>query len=248
MRSLPLLLALLAVSCQQSPQPVPPAPRNAPLVREVPPDVIIPVIPPDVDAAPVPHAPDTVIAVLPTGRDIPARAFKYQSTLTRNARMVWGINAPVAMLGAQVEQESGWNEQAKSSAGAQGLGQFMPSTADWIDDAYPDLGAAQPFNPDWALRALIQYDKHLFDRIEGATDCDRHAFALSAYNGGLKWVQRDQALATASKRDANRYWGEVEIFNSGRTAAAWVENRGYPKRIIQVLQPKYLAWGKAACA
>lgn len=177
----------------------------------------------------------------------PSAARKYQAALTKNARLIWGMEAPVPMFGAQVEQESGWREDARSHVGAQGLGQFMPATANWIDDVYPDLGEAQPYNPGWSLRALVQYDKHLFDRVEGATECDKFAFALSSYNGGLKWVQRDQAKARAAGRDPLRYWNEVEAFNAGRNASAWTENRGYPRRIIQVLQVKYVVWGKVVC-
>lgn len=63
---------------------------------------------------------------------IPVEARQYQRELTRNARAVWGLNAPVSTFAAQIHQESQWNARARSPVGAQGLAQFMPATASWI--------------------------------------------------------------------------------------------------------------------
>lgn len=178
----------------------------------------------------------------------PPKARQYRTILTRNARVIWGLDAPIPLFGAQIEVESAWNETAVSSAGAKGLAQFIPSTADWIDDAYPDLGKAEPFNPDWALRALVRYDFHLYGRVPSSrSDCDRYGFTLAAYNGGEKWVARDRQLATQKGRDANQYWGSVEFVNAGRTEQAWGENRSYPIMIIKQRQPSYALWGPLVC-
>lgn len=194
--------------------------------------------------ATAPKSVTNVITPAPADMDTaPTNARKYKRTMVSVAHAFWGLDAPIATFGAQVHQESGWNEQAVSPVGAQGLAQFMPSTADWIDDVYPDLGPHQPFNPTWALGALVRYDKHLYERVGGRGECNRMAFTLSAYNGGEKWVQRDKAAATADGKDPNQYWGHVELYNGGRNAAAWKENRGYPSRILKTLQPKYTTWG-----
>lgn len=173
----------------------------------------------------------------------PASAEKYKRTLITAAHAMWGLDAPVASFAAQVHQESGWNEKAKSAAGAEGLGQFTPATADWIDDAYKELGPNQPYNPTWSLNALVRYDKHLWDRIYGDLDCDRMAFVLSAFNGGEKWVIKDKAKYAAVGGDATHYWSAVEYVNAGRSSAAWTENRSYPRRILIELQPRYATWG-----
>ncbi|EMM8869777.1 transglycosylase SLT domain-containing protein [Klebsiella oxytoca] len=182
---------------------------------------------------------------------IPVEARQYQRELTRNARAVWGLNAPVSTFAAQIHQESQWNARARSPVGAQGLAQFMPATASWIAGIYPDqLKDHQPYNPSWAMRALVQYNRWHWQRITGtASDCDRMAFALSAYNGGLGWVQKDRKLATSRGLDASRYWNQVERVNSGRSAANFRENRGYPLKIIYTWQPRYLAagWGPGEC-
>ncbi|WP_431222220.1 transglycosylase SLT domain-containing protein [Serratia sp. L9] len=182
---------------------------------------------------------------------IPLEAQQYQRELTRNARAIWGLDAPVSLFAAQIHQESTWKTTARSPVGAVGLAQFMPATSDWIAGIYPkSLGTNQPYNPSWAMRALVTYNLWHWDRILGtASDCDRWAFVLSAYNGGLGWVQRDRKLATTKGLDHSRYWGHVETINAGRSAANWRENRGYPQRIIQRWQPLYVdaGWGLGVC-
>jgi len=181
---------------------------------------------------------------------VPTAALKHRADLVRNARSVWGLGAPVAVFAAQVHQESAWRADAVSRVGAQGLAQFMPATARWISGVYPELAAQQPYSPAWALRALVQYDRWLWDRIGGAADdCQRMAFALSAYNGGLGWVVRDRSLAAQRGLDAARLFDQVERVNAGRSAANWHENRGYPRRILLTLAPVYAAagWGPSTC-
>lgn len=172
---------------------------------------------------------------------IPVAALAHRRVLIANARAVWGLTAPVAVVAAQIHQESGWRVDAKSKY-ASGLAQFTPDTAKWISGVYPELMSNQPLSPAWALQAVVRYDDFLWNRIQGTTPCDHWAFVLSAYNGGEGWVRRDQALAQTSGADASRWWGHVEHF-SNRAGWAFHENREYPKRILLLLQPRYLTWG-----
>jgi len=175
---------------------------------------------------------------------IPPGAQAHQRELVRHAQAVWGLGAPVALFAAQVHQESGWRSDAKSRY-ADGLAQFTPSTAAWIAEIYPDeLGEAAPYSPGWALRALVRYDRHLYDRVRlTAGDCDRWAMVLSAYNGGLGWVRRDRRLCEADEAcDPGRWWGHVER-HTARADWARRENRGYPRRILRELEPRYMAAG-----
>lgn len=178
---------------------------------------------------------------------IPRAAAQYRSILVRAARFSWGLDAPVATMAAQVHQESGWRADAVSPAGARGLAQIMPATAAWLPEVAPHLGAADTWNPGWNLRALAAYDRWLWDRVSACDGCHRMAKALAAYNGGLGWVQRDERLAAARGLDPAQWWGNVENVNAGRSAAAKRENRGYPERILRVLEPLYAAWGRGAC-
>ncbi|EDR5775225.1 transglycosylase SLT domain-containing protein [Salmonella enterica subsp. enterica serovar Kokomlemle] len=177
----------------------------------------------------------------------PLAALKYRSDVIRSARVDWGLNAPVADFAAQLHQESGWNPAARSPVGAQGLAQFMPSTADWIAGLMPHLAAREPWNPGWAIRALVSYDRWLWQRVAVPDGCERMAMTLSAYNGGLGWVSRDRRLARSRGLDDARWFGAVETVNAGRSAANWRENRHYPQRILHTLAPRYLSWGGANC-
>ncbi len=131
--------------------------------------------------------------------------------------------------------------------GAQGMAQFMPATATWISQLYPQLRENKPYNPTWAIRALVQYDQHLWKNISAKNDCQRMAFTLSAYNGGQGWVNRDKKLAASKGLDATSWFGHVEQVNAGRSATNWRENRRYPKMILYQHAARYLLWGQASC-
>lgn len=181
---------------------------------------------------------------------IPDDAYKWRRALTREAQAQWGISAPVADFAAQIHQESAWRPDAVSRVGARGMAQFMPATATWIAGAYPALGPTpQPANPVWAIRALVAYDRHIWDDVSAADDCNRMAKTLSGYNGGPGWVTRDERMAGAKGLDPARWWGHVETVNAGRSAANWRENRGYPHRILVTLAPRYINenFGWSAC-
>ena len=177
--------------------------------------------------------------------DIPAQAYRHKDAVRKAALTEAGPDAPVALFAAQLAQESGWNPEAVSPVGARGLAQFMPATARDVGRLRPDLGPALPTNPTWAVRALVVYDVQDKERIRAATDADLWAMTLSAYNGGLGWVYRDQAKAKAQGLNPAFWWDSVETVNAGRAPAAWHENRGYPKRIMLMLMPVYVkaGWG-----
>lgn len=183
--------------------------------------------------------------------NIPDRAYKYRSFLIRQAHFEYGLDAPIPMFAAQIHQESAWRPEV-SSPYADGLTQFTPSTAKWIAEIYPSLGAADVFNPKWAIRAMLKYDKHLYNLLgDSYSECDRWAFTLSSYNGGYGWVKRDKRLALAAGDDPTRWWDHVEKY-SNRADWAIEENREYPKRILYRNQQFYIddmnRWvGKAIC-
>lgn len=174
--------------------------------------------------------------------EAPRESLRHKRELTRNAHAAWGLNAPVAVFAAQIHQESRWHADAQSTVGAQGIAQFMPQTATWISGAYK-LGEAQPYNTGWALRALVVYDRYLWQHIPAASPCERMGMTLSAYNGGLGWVYRDQELAAKRGADRSRWFGNVELFNAGRSADNFAQNRDYPHVILITWQPIYAGWG-----
>ena len=90
-----------------------------------------------------------------------------------------------ALIAAVINQESGFSDQT-SHAGARGLMQITPDTADTIETlsggetfVYEDLS-----NPDLNIRYGTFYLRHLLDRFEG-----NEVAALAAYNGGPENVE-----------------------------------------------------------
>lgn len=181
---------------------------------------------------------------LAVAQPIPPQAAEYRRDLTRLSRSVWGMDAPVSSLAAQLHQESGWRRAAVSSAGALGLAQFMPATARWISAEFGDIPA--PLDPRWSMLYQSRYMKQLYEGIDHATDpCERYAFALAAYNGGLGWVRRRQAM---SRTPEVCLFQTCEI-NPGILPSNQRENSDYPKRILLRLTPIYYEaqWGPGRC-
>lgn len=184
-----------------------------------------------------------LVSCVAHAQGIPANAAHYQRELTRIVQQEWGLPAPVSLHAGQIHQESAWRPEVSSPVGAQGLAQFMPSTSAWIAEIYPDLGRAAPYSPGWAMRAQARYNRWHWRRLSSADDsCQRWAFALSAYNGGLGWVYRDQKLARAAGDDPGVWWGSVERYTN-RAGWAERENRHYVRRILLDLTHRYVRAG-----
>jgi len=89
--------------------------------------------------------------------------------IAAQAAMRYGID-PNAFI-RQINQESGFNPNAKSSAGAEGIAQFMPATAKGV-------GLSNPYDPISALDAAAKYMSQLVNEYGSLPS------ALSAYNSG----------------------------------------------------------------
>jgi Transglycosylase SLT domain/D-alanyl-D-alanine carboxypeptidase len=87
-------------------------------------------------------------------------------------------NVPMSVLAAQLYAESGFNPFARSPAGAEGIAQFMPGTA----DAY---GLEDPFDPVEAIDAQAHLMSDLLKQFGGKV-----ALALAGYNAGAGAVER----------------------------------------------------------
>lgn len=93
---------------------------------------------------------------------------QYRDPILRSAAR-WGV--PAALMAGQLMAESGFDPNAGSSAGAQGIAQFMPSTA----AAY---GLADPYDPVAAIDAQGHLMSDLLRQF-GSPE-----LALAAYNAG----------------------------------------------------------------
>ena len=123
------------------------------------------------------------------------------------------FNLDPALIAAVINEESGFADQT-SEAGARGLMQITPATADTIEKlsggetfVYEDLA-----NPDLNIRYGTFYLNHLLERFEG-----NEVAALAAYNAGPEnvesWGGSDLELDEIQFADTQAY---VENVLEGR--------------------------------
>ena len=108
------------------------------------------------------------------------------------------------LLAAQCYQESGFDPEAVSSMGAQGLMQLMPATAEAMD-----VPEGKCFDPEQNISAAVRYIRKVNQSFADIKDADeRIRFTLAAYNGGVGHVQDAQILAHKAGRN-HHIWQEV---------------------------------------
>lgn len=111
------------------------------------------------------------------------------------------------LLAAQCYQESCFDPKAHSWAGACGLMQIMPSTADHLA-----LPRSRIYEPEANVAAAAKYMKELQQEFNDvANPAERLKFALAAYNGGLHHVR--DAMALTKKHGGIQYrWNDVRHY------------------------------------
>lgn len=111
------------------------------------------------------------------------------------------------LMAAQCYQESCFDPQARSWAGARGLMQIMPKTADHL--GLPRASIHEPEPNIKAAARLIQELTGYFHDVPSAEE--RRLFVLAAYNAGYFHIKDAMALARKNGRDEHR-WHEVAPF------------------------------------
>lgn len=120
--------------------------------------------------------------------------------------------APIArldwrLMAAQCYQESTFDPQARSWAGASGLMQIMPSTARHLGLAQRDI-----FDPEANIAAAARYLAELGGHFQDITNPqERMSFILAGYNGGPFHIRDAMRLAQKHGRNPQR-WAEVATF------------------------------------
>jgi soluble lytic murein transglycosylase-like protein len=130
------------------------------------------------DAAYTSTMPTTVAydSVPPAGASTTTGGGSTYAPMIEQAAARYGIDPSV--LYGLIEQESGFDPSATSSAGAQGLTQLMPSTA-------ASLGVTEPLDPAQSIEGGARYLSGLLRQFAGNT-----TDALAAYNAGPGAVEQ----------------------------------------------------------
>ncbi len=107
------------------------------------------------------------------------------------------------LLAAQIDQESGFNPDAVSKAGAEGIAQFIPDTwAVWGEDLDGD-GVASPYNALEAIDAQARLMCFLvYEANTSDIDGDPVDLALAAYNAGWSQVERYDGIPPFRETEA----------------------------------------------
>lgn len=118
-----------------------------------------------------------------------------------------GIGWDWRLLAAQCYQESTFDPDAVSWAGAKGLMQIMPATADHLG-----LPRDQMTDPEQNIAAATRYLhelEHEFRYIHDRTE--RQSMVLASYNGGIHHIRDAMRLAERDQRNSQR-WEDVREY------------------------------------
>jgi Transglycosylase SLT domain/SPOR domain len=128
---------------------------------------------------------------------------------------------PVAFLTRLIWKESSFQLRAISAAGAQGIAQFMPGTAD-------ERGLSDPFDPEKAIPKAAELLVELKLRFGNL------GLAAAAYNAGpaglAKWLAGSGALPAETRNFVFIITGHaVEDWTAGKAAASMPDDAIFPK-------------------
>lgn len=108
------------------------------------------------------------------------------------------------LMAAQCYQESTFDPRATSFAGAKGLMQIMPGTADHLG-----LARDKMYEPESNIAAATKYLGELEQKLLDIKNRnERLKFVLACYNGGYHHISDAQALARRDGKDPHR-WSDV---------------------------------------
>jgi soluble lytic murein transglycosylase-like protein len=128
--------------------------------------------------------------------------------LVQQAAARYGLDP--AVLHGLIQQESGFDPNASSGAGAMGLTQLMPGTAS-------SLGVANPMNPAESIEGGARYLAQMMHQFGGNT-----SDALAAYNAGPGAVSQYGGIPPYAETESyvTKVLGYAEAYRRAQPAAA----------------------------
>ena len=109
------------------------------------------------------------------------------------------------LVTAQMYEESRFDPEAVSFAGAVGLMQMMPATAQ-------GFGFDSLTVPEVSIHAGTRYLRHVYDLLDDVPDPEeRMWFTLASYNAGLGHIKDARRLAEQEGYDPNVWFGNVAV-------------------------------------
>lgn len=167
----------------------------------------------------------------------------YRTMLVREAQAVYGPDAAAPMFAGQIAQESSWRPNVTAWDNGRGLAQFMDGTTKQAVSLFPELGPANPYDPRWAIRAMVRYDGWIYKKVKGDDSCQRWGAALKGYNAGPGYSMQAQAKSPSP----GTWFGVTEFIPTRQSTQNFEYSRMYPRKILFQHQPKYAALGRVMC-
>jgi soluble lytic murein transglycosylase-like protein len=136
-----------------------------------------------------------------------AESSEYESLIAQAAARN-GVDP--AVLHGLIEQESGFDPNATSGAGASGLTQLMPGTAS-------SLGVANPLDPAESIEGGARYLAQMMSQFAGNT-----GEALAAYNAGPGAVEQYRGIPPYAETQSyvSKVLGYAEAYRQSHPAIA----------------------------
>jgi len=147
------------------------------------------------------------------------------------------LNWDWRIVASQIYQESQFNPNAKSWAGAVGLMQLLPSTGEMV-------GITKLYNPESNIKGGIKFLTYLDSHWkEAITDSlERIKFVLASYNIGLGHIEDAQRLSEKFGANSNIWFDNVEYYLLKKSKPKYyndeVVRNGYSRGIETVIYVK----------
>ena len=134
---------------------------------------------------------------------------RYEETIEFIKKYAGKYDFDWLMIAAQVYQESRFDQRKRSSAGAVGVMQVLPSTAADKAVGIPDIETLD--NNVHAGVKYLNWLRQTYYTNEKISPLDRVLFSFAAYNAGPGNMRRARSRAKKLGFDPNRWFANVEI-------------------------------------